>query len=236
MIRAVLFDLGNTLAEYYTSATFTRVLKQAVAEVEIYLDGHGLIIARRDDLWTRVQAENHEARNHRVRPLEARLTRIFGVRDAEHIEGMCRAFLKPTFALGRCYEDSVPVLQELRAKGVKTAIVSNAPWGSPARLWREELGRLGLADCVDHIAICTDVGWRKPAKPIFLRATHELGVMAEDCLFVGDHPGWDLAGARRAGIRGILINREGERADLRAEQITGLRELFAILDGVSSRK
>jgi putative hydrolase of the HAD superfamily len=225
-MRAILFDLGNTLAEYYTSAGFADVLKKAVSEVESYLGGYGLTIERPDELWQRIQAENHEARNYRVRPLEARLKRIFGVGDDAHVEGMCRAFLKPTFALGRRYDDVLPVLQQLRSAGLKTSIVSNAPWGSPACLWREEIERLGLREFVDDITICTDIGWRKPARPIFLHALSKLGVMAEDSVFIGDHPRWDLEGPRRVGMRSIIISREGERPGMGDEQIMDLRDLL----------
>lgn len=229
-MKAILFDLGNTLAEYYTRAEFPGVLKLAISEVEIYLDSHGLVIPRPDELWIRIEAENHEARNYRVRPLEARLRRIFGVSDDSHIEAMCRAFLKPTFALGRCYEDSVPVLQELRSMGIRTAIVSNSPCGSPARLWREEIERLGLAEHVDGITICTDVGWRKPARPIFLHALNKLGLAAEDCVFVGDYPRWDVEGPRRVGMEAIIIAREGAAPGIGAASIAGLRELLPLLE------
>lgn len=228
-LKGVLFDLGNTLAEYYTRAEFPGVLKLAISEVEIYLDSHGLVIPRPDELWIRIEAENHEARNYRVKPLEARLRRIFGVSDDSHIEAMCRAFLKPTFALGRCYEDSVPVLQELRSMGIRTAIVSNSPCGSPARLWREEIERLGLREYVDAVVFCGDVGWRKPARPIFLHTLSKLGLAAEDCVFVGDHPRWDLAGPKAVGIEAVLIDRRGVVQDTGEDPISDLYEFLARL-------
>jgi putative hydrolase of the HAD superfamily len=163
-------------------------------------------------MWRRVPEEDHEAADHRVRPLEERLGRIFGIDRSQGPEvaaAMCLRFTEPIFAQGRRYEDVLPVLRQLREEGIRTAIVSNTPWGSPGSLWREELVRLGLSSWVDAAVFCTDVGWRKPARPIFERAMKLLRAGPEDCLLVGDDPRWDLAGSRAVGIDAILIDRYG---------------------------
>jgi len=59
--------------------------------------------------------------------------------------------MNPIFARGRCYEDTLPTLQRLRAGDFKTAIVSKTPWGSPAVLWREEMERFGLSEWMDVV-------------------------------------------------------------------------------------
>jgi len=48
-------------------------------------------------------------------------------------------------------------------RGYRTGIISNLPWGSPPALWREEVGRLGVAGEVDEVVFCGDAGYRKPA-------------------------------------------------------------------------
>jgi putative hydrolase of the HAD superfamily len=76
--------------------------------------------------------------------------------------------------------------------GFKIGIVSNTSRGSPAFLWREEIGRLGLGQRVDDMVFCRDVGWRKPAKQIFEFALQKFNTNPENCIFVGDHQKWDL--------------------------------------------
>jgi putative hydrolase of the HAD superfamily len=224
MAKAVLFDLGGTLAEYFTK--WTPVLRQSISEAHAYLAGHGLCTESVDDVWPRVEADNHEARNYRVRPLEKRLQRIFRLpASTDRMDGLCRAFMGQAFAMGKCYPDSVPVLRELRANGLKLAIVSNLPWGSPAYLWHDEIRRLGLHECVDEVVTCTDVGWRKPASPIFRYALDKLEVSVEDAVFVGDDPRWDLVGPRRIGMDAVIISRESIRPDIDAPQITDLHQL-----------
>lgn len=135
-IDAVLFDLGGTLAEYFTREQFPRVLAQALGEVSACLAERGLPLPTEADFRARVEAEDHTASDYRVRPLEGRLARIYGLTeasaDAALLDAICRRWLRPVFALGRVYPDSIPLLQWLRRAGFRTAILSNSPWGSPA--------------------------------------------------------------------------------------------------------
>jgi putative hydrolase of the HAD superfamily len=133
--------------------------------------------------------------------------------------------MKPIFARGHCYEDTVPALNELRSKAFKIGIVSNTSWGSPAILWREEIERLGLARMVDCTVFCRDVGWRKPAKQIFEFALQKFNTSSQDCVFVGDNPQWDVMGPEEVGMKAILIDRQGAVKDPEVRPIRNLREL-----------
>jgi FMN phosphatase YigB (HAD superfamily) len=96
-------------------------------------------------------------------------------------------------------------LESLRDLGIKTAIVSNTSWGSPASEWRQELARHGLLDRVDATVFCVDVGWRKPHPAPFERALTLLDVIAGEALFVGDDHRCVVLGAKNAGMRPVLL-------------------------------
>lgn len=231
-MTAVLFDLGNTLAEYYRSDEFRPILAQAVTGVIRELESLGHRSPDHDSALARALAENREAADHRVTPMLERLERIFDVSAAsDPMLGarLCERFLEPIFALGRVYDDAVPVLSALRERGYRTAIVSNLPWGSPPKPWRRELARLGLAELVDAVVLCADVGWRKPGAQIFLHAARALGAACGECTFVGDDPVWDADGAAAVGMRPVLLDRAGRHADYRGERVASLRELPALL-------
>lgn len=233
MKEAVLFDLGNTLVHYYERSEFPAILEESILAVRACLGARGLLCVPEDAMWQAVGQENHEAADGRVRPLEGRLARIFQLNRkaaTEVGEALGRCFTGPIFARARCYADSTPVLRELKARGLKTAVVSNTPWGSRGDLWREELGRLGLADWLDAAVFCTDVGWRKPARPIFVAALERLGAGARDCLLVGDDPRWDLAGAQAMGIEAVLIDRGPGDPAREKQAIRTLDELWPLLE------
>lgn len=232
-MTAVLFDLGNTLAAYYHSDEFPPILAQAVAGVLLELETLGHRSLDHESVLARALAENREAADHRVTPMRERLERIFDVSAASDpalSARLCERFLEPILALGRVYDDAVPVLTVLRDYGCRTAIVSNLPWGSPPEPWRRELSRLGLAELVDAVVLCTDVGWRKPGPQIFLHAASALGATCGECVFVGDDPVWDGDGAAAVGMRPVLLDRGGRHADYRGERVATLRELPALLD------
>ena len=71
-------------------------------------------------------------------------------------------------------------------------------------------------------------GAAKPAPAVFERALELAGVAAADALHVGDSLDNDVAGARAAGIRPLLIVREGSRP-AGVEAIGTLAELAPLL-------
>lgn len=225
-----MFDLGQTLVRYYDRSEIPTVLKECINSVQDFLGSKGLLVVSGKDVWQRVQDENSEAVDYLVRPLEDRLARIFNLAGRpssdELIQNACQYFMKPICGRGQLYEDALPMLTTLKADKYTTALISNTPWGSPANLWREEIKRLGIAEYLDVVVFCRDVGWRKPAPHIFTYALHQLQVPAEQCLFVGDNPVWDVEGPRAVGIEAVLIDREGKNDN---KTITSLAGLFDVL-------
>ena len=98
----------------------------------------------------------------------------------------------------RLYPDVVPVLRELRAAGVRAAVVSNIGFDL-----RPIATALGIADLVDAYALSYAVGACKPAPEIFRAALDELGVAPRDALMVGDTPA--DAGASMIGCRCLIL-------------------------------
>lgn len=97
------------------------------------------------------------------------------------------------------YDDTIPVLTELRKRSVRTAIVSNIGFDL-----RPILERSGLT--VDAVVLSYEVGSVKPDRGIFEHALTLLGATPEESLMVGDS--WrDDAGAAALGIRTLLLPR-----------------------------
>jgi putative hydrolase of the HAD superfamily len=224
MAKAVLFDLGNTLVSYYQRHEFPGILEEAINGCVEHLHDAGTWF-HEEGLRDRVNEQDHGSPDNRVHPLESRLAIIFSLSDQVTIDHLCRVFMKPIFTRGRLHSDVKPTLRTLRTRGVKTAIVSNTPWGSPATLWRMELERLGLAQLVDDAVFCGDVGWRKPDQRVFHYALGRLGVEAGDSVFVGDDPRWDVEGPRAVGMRAMLVDRTKENPEA-LHRLGGLLELL----------
>jgi HAD superfamily hydrolase (TIGR01509 family) len=117
----------------------------------------------------------------------------------------------------RAYADAVPTLEALRARGVRTALVSNV--GFDLRPVLDGLGLLGLLDAV---VLSYEVGAIKPEPEIFAAALAALDVEPGEALMVGDHAA--DGGAVALGIRSLLLPYETPGA------VHGLDAVLALVD------
>jgi putative hydrolase of the HAD superfamily len=85
--------------------------------------------------------------------------------------------------------------------GVPVGIVSNGMESSRRALARH----LGFDRLVRTLVSSERAGMKKPDRRIFELAAAELGVPAERCWFVGDHPVNDVAGSHAAGMRAVWL-------------------------------
>jgi putative hydrolase of the HAD superfamily len=104
----------------------------------------------------------------------------------------------------RAYPDAAPALAALRDRGLRLVVVSNWDCSLP-----RVLEMCGLRDAVDDVVSSAEAGGRKPDPRIFAVALEIAGCSAAEALHVGDTPEEDAAGARAAGIRALLIDRDG---------------------------
>ena len=233
-MRAVLFDLGNTLVSYYAAADFAPILRQGLRGCVQALPGRPHT-RDEEELFQRALAMNVERNDYSVWPLIDRLGELFGYEalDSPATEQkLITAFLAPIFATAAPDPEAVRALATLRAAGFATAIVSNTPWGSPAPQWRGELDRHNLLAAVDAAVFCVDVGYRKPHHAPFERALSLLDVQPADAVFVGDDPRWDVIGAKQAGLQPLLLApRHTAPAD---DGVPVVRSLAEVLDRVTT--
>ena len=124
------------------------------------------------------------------------------------------------------YEDALPVLAELRRRGLKIGLVSNTS--------------RDLDTFVRHHGLDVDAwvssgvhGKVKPSPTIFKAILELLEVEPEAAAMVGDSPEDDVAGARALGMRGFLVDRDGRYPEIE-ERLPDLRALPAAL-GLSGR-
>jgi putative hydrolase of the HAD superfamily len=232
LIRAALFDLGNTLVSYYQPSDFMPVLRRSL-EACVSVLGHGPLAREEQTALVHQALElNQERADLAVWPLEERLEVLFGryAPDPATIERLCAAFLQPIFSTARVSDQALPALASLKRMGVKTAVVSNTPWGSSGRAWRSELGRHGLLAQLDAVVFCRDVGWRKPHPIPFRRALEVLDIAAGEAVFVGDDPIWDMEGARSAGLRPILLAAQAGQSPAQVTVATSLADVVVKID------
>jgi len=217
-IKAVLFDLGGTLIK---TAAIPEIFKSI-------LQTHGVNV-----------------------PIEEIREAHRGVEESEVVEGMLeggqdfwigwnlkvlervglqadRDFLAKKidelwweYADLEIYPDVIGTLTQLKAKGVKTGVITNGL----KRDYEKILDKLRLTNFFDVVVGIDTLNKAKPDKEIFLHTVNLLGVHPKQAVFIGDSVKYDYEGARHAGLKPLLIDREGKAS----ESVETIRSLSEVL-------
>jgi putative hydrolase of the HAD superfamily len=211
--RAVLFDFGGTLFSYreVQGQAFRPLLGEALQRLRVTAEPRAIGRA-----WKSASAETWRSFNPRPYYLHKDLFqdnfRRFAVElgaaptadDLEWFHDAQRRLVYEGFALrAGCVE----MLGALRAAGIHAGIVSNID----DDYLEPMLERAGLRASLDAWTSSESARSCKPHEAIFAHALEKAGAAAADTVFVGDSPVHDVAGARRLGMRTILI-RDGDEA------------------------
>lgn len=203
MVRAILFDYGLTLVTFtYPRAALLDVLEQ----VRPWL-GPGAPGAER--LLRDV-----------LEPIEEDLP-SFGEEEIDYLAFYERAWQRAGLEVPRetlyrildleqrCWDRAVRLapgaletLDRLRARGLRTAVASNAPF--PPEMLHRQVRANGIADRVEAVVFSSEIGRRKPAPELYRAALDRLGVGPPEALYVGDRLEEDYEGPRRLGMRALL--------------------------------
>jgi putative hydrolase of the HAD superfamily len=119
----------------------------------------------------------------------------------EKIDSLIYSGWESLFSRIKMFPHVQTVLRELRAAGLKLGMLSDFP---P----QIKLENLGIADCWDAVLCSETVGALKPAMPPFLELANILGIPPGQILYVGNSRSYDVAGAKRAGMKTALLSRE----------------------------
>jgi 2-haloalkanoic acid dehalogenase type II len=209
--RAVLFDFGGTLFSYreVQGRAFRPLLADALARL-----GVSAAPGEVGRAWKRAAAATWREFNPRpyylhkdlfqdnFRRFAAELGAAATPADLEWFHEAQRRLVREGFALRPGCKET---LTSLRAAGVHAAIVSNID----DDYLEPMLERAGLRGSLDAWTSSEAARSCKPHAAIFELALAKAGARAEESVFVGDSRVHDVAGARRLGMRTVLI-RDGE--------------------------
>jgi HAD superfamily hydrolase (TIGR01549 family) len=214
LIRAMVFDLFDTLVDLHFDATdTTEVAGKRVHSFVARL--HEALRERAEvDFETFMEAVSEVDRGEgRPRYKEGRefptlerfasVARLLGLEDPELPEILTTTHMAGIMAGVKVLPHHDALLDRL-GRRVKLGLCSNFSHSATARRVIEEAG---LEPHLDAVLISDDVGFRKPRREIFQATLDALGVGAEETLHVGDDLRADVGGAAPLGIRTAWVTR-----------------------------
>jgi putative hydrolase of the HAD superfamily len=225
MIKAVIFDIDNTIID------FLEMKKKSLGPAVEAMISKGLKLSKEDALAKIYDFYEQYGMEYKL--IFQELLRSVGQFDYKMLAAGIIAYrehreVKP-------YAGMVDVLKSLRTKGLKLAIVSDAP---SLKAWTR-LTYMGLEEYFDVVVTFDDTKLAKPAKLPFEKAVAELGVERSEVLMIGDRPEKDVLGAKQMGFFSCFarygnpnVEKGASGADYDAEKP---EDIIQIVDDLNSR-
>jgi HAD superfamily hydrolase (TIGR01549 family) len=167
--------------------------------------------------------------------IDEAVARFVGERGVEAREHYGSGFKRMALAMAETFiipdPDAKPTIDALSASGVALGVLSNG-WSPLQSIKARRAGFTG------KVLASADLGVQKPNPAAFRALAGELGLEPWECLYVGDDPKSDIAGALAAGFRAVWIDNEGKTypADLPEPThiVHSLREVVALAAAVAA--
>lgn len=221
-IRAVLFDVGNTLVFPDRSVTFRPLHERGVFPTTSQIRRAEGVARKAIDKQLLGQVDVSVDRGYWDIYYDT-LLRELGLEDVRlKVELATLAGQSGNWSI--LAEDALDVLSSLRSNYV-LGIVSN----SDARL-KTLLARLGIDTFFDCVIASSAVGYEKPQKGIFEAALTSLAMAPEAAIYAGDIYSVDYMGASAAGIRAVLVDPYEVYSDTEAPRVRSLQELQTFIE------
>ena len=224
MIKCVIFDLDNTLIDFMT-------MKKLSCDAAITaMIGCGLNMNK--EKATRIVFELYNKHGMEDKLVFQRfLKKVAKKIDYEILASGIVAYRRVRTGYLEPYPNVSEVLFELKQRGIKLAIVSDAP---RLKAWIR-LVAMKINHLFDVVVTFDDTKEFKPSNKPFLFAFKKLKVKPHECLMVGDRPERDIEGAKKIGMSTCFAkygNLKFKKKDSMADyEINSIKELLDIVEG-----
>ena len=227
-IRAVLFDLDNTLT--HRDQSIQRYSEYLLQQYQSQLVSPDL-----DNIQQIIRRIDHGGYPKKEELTHPSIAASVAYALQQQLDWQVQVDLQDLThfwfeSFGRCavpMSGALELLQSLKQQDYALAVVSNGGHASRMNI----LTGLGFSDYFDVIVSSEQAGMSKPHQQIFLHTAESLGVKASECVFIGDHPVNDIRGAQQAGMQAIWLQGfHPEDESLNVPRIQQLHELKAYLE------
>jgi len=212
-IRAVLFDLGDTLWHFPSMPPAQEIRTETMRRIggvlrqwDIPLEGELRFLGREIRLGVE-KADRAAYEADCVSPDFNEVVRGIVAGMGLHISYDQAALLWDAWNLGgltlgrTMFEDAFETLDALRAKGIRIGCVTNRVFGGPR--FDAEMSELGLDRYFETTIVSCDVGYMKPHPKIYEQALADMRLEPHETAMVGDSLRADVEGAQALGMTAI---------------------------------
>lgn len=234
IIKAVCFDLGNTLISFGPDQLELQFNSLAGTLTGLYgkCDRDRLKTVRTEQIIAPYSNGFIENTFEEIsRELIEKMYKITPSDDQIDAVMQCRY---DSFIQSVILPEGVKDLLVKISAGYRLALLSNYPCG---RSIRDSLKNIGIYDLFETILVSADLGLVKPHERVFSALLENLSLPAPACVYIGDNWLADIQGSKRAGMQAILTTQyvpyetfEEQEGDFQPDaRISSLSELETLL-------
>jgi len=189
-MKAILFDLDNTLID------FMRMKRASVDSAVEAMINAGLNLSKKVatkklfEVYWSVGIEHPQIFQEFLKKVNRKV-------DDKIVAAGIIAYRQTQTAYLRPYSGIPKMLLKLKQKGLKIAVVTDAP---RLKAWMR-LTELGLQDHFDAVVAYDDTGHHKPSSLPFKKALSILKLKPSEAIMIGDWPERDVVGAKKLGMK-----------------------------------
>lgn len=202
MIKAVIFDLDNTLYDYDASH------KAAMETLRTYACGKYLLSAEvfhstfhEAKQAVKAQLGNTGASHNRLLYMQTFLE-LIGKNPVDGAIELYDTYWNTLLENMQLYPYVLPLFDELKAKDIMIGMLTDLT----AHIQHRKIRNMGLTGYIDVLVTSEEAGQEKPSKAAFDKLKSKLPVTPDEMLMVGDSPTKDIEGALHANMHALLFS------------------------------
>lgn len=232
-ITTVIFDLDGTLCTYEVSVreAIVEALRRTGQPADLVGNPSGAAM-RYDELWDEIESEGRfEPGSNPVLAMREQIwTRLLaeqGITSPDLAREIAVEYTQIRVASIQLYSGACDLLADLK-RIYRLGLLTNGP----TNMQWSKIEQLEIAALFDEILVAGDVGIYKPDARVFHVLLDRLNVNPAEALYVGDSYRMDVVGAKGAGMQSVWVRNgnssetDGVAPDFMVQGIDALREVL----------
>lgn len=208
MLKAVIFDIDNTLYDYdaVNEKAITYAGDWFCEELNISYEKFFNAFAK-SRLLTKTELAGCASQHNRIIYFQ-KTSELLGVNPIEYSLELYEKYWGYILDNMQLENGTGRLFERLKHSGIKIAVCTDLT----THIQHRKLRKLGIADYIDVFVSSEEAGVEKPDIRIFDLVVNKLGIYPNEALHIGDSYEKDVAGAAGAGIYPVWFNRYNSRS------------------------
>lgn len=223
MVTSLIFDLDDTLCDYQ------QAMENAKKNMTVTLESSSVTPSffweiyheLEPGLFRQFVKKKLTIEEYRFRRF-ADVLREFDIVDTQLTQNLNVSYMNGANHNIQLFADTLPFLRKMKERNMEGVVLTNGPSDGQ----HSKIAALGLRDHLKKFYISTEIGYSKPMKEAFQYVLDDLQLTASEVLMIGDSIEYDIEGAERAGIQGILLDRYNKNLNYNGLKIRSLLDLL----------